>query len=341
MIRQPTDFARHLSGYFINHLAGEMGVSENTIASRRTSFTLLIGYCNQQEGITTRDITIRALDRDLICRFLEWLENERGNCIATRNIRLDAVKTFFAYLQTVAPEHLLQCQQVLAIPRKKAQRETVSWLTREAVSALFHGIESSTYGGLRDLALLMLLYDSAARVSELAETRVRDLRTDDPACVRLLGKGRKERNVPLMSGTVDIVEKYLAQRNRRAPYTRDDFLFVNRSGRKLTRGGITHILRKHCEIAMERSPESGIRMITPHQLRHSKAVHMLQGGVPLIYIRDFLGHVEMSTTEIYARCEASAVREALEKGGRIEVEVDEPMWQRDGNMLSWLESLSE
>ena len=191
------------------------------------------------------------------------------------------------------------------------------------------------------LALLILLYDRAARGSELAETRIKDLRTDDPACVCLFGKGRKERNVPLMSGTVGIVEKYLAQRDRRAPCTRDDFLFVNRSGRKLTRGGITHILKKHCEIAMERSPESGIRIITPHQLRHSKAVHMLQGGIPLIYIRDFLGHVEVSTTEIYARCEASAVREALEKSGRIEVEVDEPVWQRDGDMLRWLESLSE
>ena len=340
MASQPTDFARHLSGYFLKHLALDRGLSAHTVASRRTAFTLLIEYCAEREGMPVGKITIDFLDRDLVVRYLGWLEDDRGNCVATRNVRLDAIKTFFAYLMVAAPEHMLQCQQVLSIPRKREPRAMVEWLGLDAVRAILETPDTATYQGMRDLALLTFLYDSAARVSEAAGVRMRDLRLAEPACVRLLGKGQKERSVPLTGSAVDVLREYVRRTRSRRGCGPTDHLFVNRSGRALTRGGIAYVLRKHCKEAMVRNPEAGVRVITPHILRHSKAVHLLQAGVPLIYIRDFLGHTDVSTTEIYAKCEASDVRAALEQSHRIEVEIDEPVWQRDSSIMSWLESLS-
>lgn len=337
MPKDPTDFARHLSGYFLDYLAGSRNLSENTIASRRATFALLIEYCRTAEGIPTSSLMIRHIDRALVERFLKWTEDERGNAASTRNVRLDAIKTFFAYLQAVAPERMLQCQQIMAIPRKRAPKANVRWLELGEVEALLAAIDSSRYSGLRHLALLSLLYDSAARVSEVAGARVRDLRTDDPARIRLFGKGSKERFVPLMGDTVEVLEKYLARRSERDGCTPDDYLFVNRSGERLTRGGITYILQKYWSAANCGSPS---KQITPHVMRHSKAVHLLQAGVPLIYIRDFLGHVEVATTEVYARCDQEAIRKAIEESNGIAIDLEEPIWERDPGILRWLESLS-
>lgn len=164
MTASPTDFARHPSGYFLRRLACERGLSAHTVASRRTTFTLLKEFCGKREGIPVGKVAVATLDRDRIVRFLDWLESERGNCVATRNVRLDAIKTFFAYLMAVAPEHMLQCQHVLSIPRKREPRAMVGWLGLDAVGAMLEAPDSSTYQGLRDLALPALLYDSAARV---------------------------------------------------------------------------------------------------------------------------------------------------------------------------------
>ena len=341
MSASTTDFARHLSSYFLRHLTYEKGLSATTIASRRTAFVLLVKYCRENEGIPAKKMTVQAIDRDLVMRFLDWLEDDRGNCVATRNVRLDAIKTFFAYLVAVAPEHMHQCQRVLSIPRKKEPKAMVGWLGLDAVKAILEMPDSSTYHGLRDLALLTLLYDSAARVSEIAGARTRDLRLDEPACIRLLGKGNKERSVPLTSAAVDVLREYLLRAKSRGCCKPADHLFVNRSGNGLTRGGISYVLRKYCEEAMRRRPDAGVRAITPHIMRHSKAVHLLQAGVPLIYIRDFLGHADVTTTEVYAKCEASEIRAALEKSGGIDVEVEEPVWQREDGILRWLESLSQ
>ena len=340
MPKAPTDFARCLSAYFLDYLAGSRNLSENTIASRRTTFSLLIEYCRTAEGIPTSSLMIHDIDRPLIERFLQWCEEERGNSPSTRNLRLDAVKTFFAYLQAVAPEHLMQCQQVAAIPRKRTPKACVRWLTMDEVQSLLHGIDSSRYHGLRDLALLALLYDSGARVSELARARVADLRTDEPARIRLVGKGPKERFVPLMGDTVDVLRSYILHRSERNPLCPDDHLFVNRSGNGLTRGGITHILQRHW-LDVPTGNHDGRAAPTPHILRHSKAVHLLQAGVPLIYIRDFLGHSELSTTEIYAQCDHGAIRKAIEQSNGVAIDADEPAWERDSDLLRWLESLSD
>ena len=340
MPRKPTDFAWHLSRYFLEHLAVTRGLSENTIASRRTTFTLLIDYCIRLEGISTKNITVARIDKQLVLRFLEWLETDRNNSISTRNIRLDALKTFFSYLQVTTPEYILQCQQIISIPRKKTPKKNVEWLSLDKVQAILQSINSATYCGLRDLAILSLLYDSGARVSELIGITVGDLRVADPACVRLFGKGMKERVVPLMGNTIEVLASYLKQRSMRKPYLADELLFLNRSQEKLTRSGVTYILQKHCEEALRLNPDIGLKIIAPHLMRHSKAVHLLQSGVPLIYIRDFLGHKEISTTEVYARCDSAAVRKALENSNRIEIDVMEPIWQRESSTLRWLESLS-
>lgn len=340
MAKAPTDFARHLSGYFLSYLAGSKNLSENTIASRRTTFSLLMEYCAAVEGIPAARLTIADVDRPLVERFLAWLEANRCNSASTCNVRLDAVKTFFDYLQGVAPEHLLQCQQVVSIPRKREPKPCVRWLALDEVRAMLHAIDSGTYQGLRDLALISLLYDSAARVSELADARVRDLRVEAPPRIRLVGKGSKERFVPLMGETAHVMREYLRRRGDRRPFSADDHLFVNRSGTGLTRGGISHILQRRWESVPPGQRDLGGSKVTPHTLRHSRAVHLLQADVPLIYIRDFLGHAELATTEIYAQCDSRAVREAVERSNGIAVDVEQPVWERDPSLLRWLESLS-
>ena len=335
----PTCFARYMSKYLTEYLPGIQGVSYNTIASKRDAYILLLKYLDDTQNIKAEDVDIPLLTRETIIKYLEWLEKSRGSSVSTRNIRLAAIKSLFSYIQTQTPDYIYQCQQILSIPRKKEPGHTLEYLTIEGIKSVLDAVETSSRTGFRDLTLLSLMYDSAARVQEIADLSVNDFRAEKPSTLRLTGKGSKTRIVPLMSTTSDLVSKYISIYH---PSYRGEYnvpLFSNRKKEKLTRAGTAYILKKYVKIAREKQPDLIPETVSPHGLRHSKSMHMLQAGVPLIYIRDFLGHSEISTTEIYARCDSEQKRKAIENTCPSITKSETPMWQKDTSLLGWLQSL--
>jgi site-specific recombinase XerD len=228
------------------------------------------------------------------------------------------------------------CQNILAIPAKKKTRPGVNHLTVEQTRRLLDQPDRSTRRGRRDATLLATLYDTAARVSELADLTVRDIRVEPPALAVLTGKGRKLRHVPLGGNTAALLAAYLAEHGLDHPGHDDHPLFVNQHSSKLSRGGIAWIIGKYQ--AQTGNPTLAGADLSPHVLRHSRAMHLYEAGVPLPYIRDILGHVELATTDIYARASTEAKRKALEAAYDI-VTDDLPEWNHDPGLLSWLTNL--
>jgi len=332
---KPTDFAQCLTSYLASYLPGQRNVSAHTIKSYRDTFSLFLRYCRETGGIAVERLTLQQIDAALIEQFLDWLEQDRGNSIATRNQRLAALHAFFRYVQVEAPERLIACQRILAIPFKRHAKTPVRHLAADGLQAILAQPDLGTPDGRRDLVLLCVLYDTGARVQELIDLTVRDVRLVAPAVVQLTGKGRKGRHVPLMTRTVTLLETYLTERRLITPSQLDHPLFYNRQRRKLTRAGVTYILNKYVEHARAQGatlPDT----VTPHVLRHSKAMHLLQANVNLIYIRDLLGHADVKTTEIYARADTEMKRAALEKVHQEAIPTGMPSWQDDDSLLTWL-----
>lgn len=336
---KPTDFSYHLTKYLSIYLPGMQGLSSNTIASRRDAFTLLLGFCKEVKGVPVEKVEIKTLSVQLIIDFLDWLENNRKCCASTRNQRLTSIKAFFKYLQTETPEYILLCQQIMSVPLKKTVNRNICYLTLDGIKSILDSIDTTSRTGRRDLVLLSVLYDSGARVQELADLTVGDIRLQKPETISLTGKGKKSRIVPMMQPTAKLLKQYLSENNLGSPSHKLYPLFCNRSGNKLSRAGIAYVLKKYVCIAKVTYPTLLPDVVSVHSLRHSKAMHMLQAGVPLIYIRDFLGHEEISTTEVYAKCDGKMKREALESAYCEMRSTKLPVWHQDNNLMSWLKSL--
>ncbi len=222
----------------------------------------------------------------------------------------------------------------------KAPEGQFNYLTVDGIAALLAQPDISTKAGRRDAALLSLLYDSGARVQEIVDLTIGDIRFISPATVKLTGKGRKTRIVPLLSGPESLLKAYMKDYDlEQSPSTHP--LFCNRSGVKFTRAGIAYTLKKYADMARSTSPDLIPETVTPHCLRHSKAMHLLQANVNLIYIRDLLGHSEIKTTEIYARADTSLKRQALEKASPVNQQIQYPAWTDDDDLMSWLSSFGK
>ena len=331
-----TDFAVLLHRFLTSHLAGLRGCSPNTIASYRDTFKLLIAWFRDCRSIPPDKLTLERIDADAITAFLDWLEAERRNSISTRNQRLAAVSSFFRWLQSQDPTRMAGCQDILAVPAKRKAQPSVNHLTIEQTRRLLVQPDRSTRRGRRDATLLATLYDTAARVQEFADLTVRDIRPQPPALAVLTGKGRKTRHVPLGDNTAALLNAYLTEHGLDQPGHDDHPLFTNQHRNKLSRGGIAWIIGKYQARAGDPALAADL---SPHVLRHSKAMHLYEAGVPLPYIRDILGHVDLTTTEIYARASTEAKRKALE-ATYTEIVTDElPEWNHDTVLLTWLASL--
>jgi integrase/recombinase XerD len=332
-----TDFAVFLHRFLTAHLAGLRGYSPNTVASYRDTFKLLITFCRDDRSIPPERLTLDRIDAFAITGFLNWLEAERHNSASTRNQRLAAIASFYRWLQSQDPTQLARCQDILAIPAKKHTQPAVNHLSVEQTRRLLAQPDRSTRQGRRDATLLATLYDTATRVQELADLAVRDIRLPPPVLAVLTGKGRKTRHVPLTDNTAALLDAYLAEHGLNKPGHDDHPVFVNQHGGKLSRGGIAWIIRKYQ--AKTADPTLANAGITPHTVRHSKAMHLCEAGIPLPYIRDILGHVDLSTTEIYARASTEAKRRALEAAYTDIVTDDLPEWNQDPGLLTWLATL--
>ncbi len=335
---KPTDFSVHLTNFLSHYLAAQRNLSPNTIKAYRDVFTLLLRFCRDIRGIALERLSLAQIDAPLVEAFLDHLCNDRHSTIPTQNHRLAALHAFFRYVQSEVPERLLQCQQILAIPLRRHAHPIVSYLSKEYLAEILAQPDPRTHTGRRDAVLLSVLYDTGARVQELVDLTVGDVRLDPPAQVRLMGKGRKMRAVPLMDTTVQILRDYLRDNGLDRPEHFDRPLFQNRQGRRLSRSGVRYILEKYVH-AVRSSHPGFTQPVSPHCLRHTKGMHLLQSGVSLEIIRDFLGHVDVKTTQIYARANLEMKRKALEKIADASPLPKIPSWKQDKTLLEWLHSL--
>lgn len=327
-----TDFTKALTSYFSTYLPETCGVSPNTCNSYRDAFKLLLLYFQEEKGVPANSIELRMLNRNLASDFLDWLEVQRKVSVTTRNQRLAAMKAFAHYVQYRNPEYLENCTDIIAMRPKKHEKPVIPFLTEEELKALLAQPDPSTRHGLRDLTLLSLLYDSGARVQEITDLKLKDIRLTNPAMVTLTGKGRKARQVPLMKETCKLLDAYIRNFNLNSePLTSP--LFFNQKGQALSRYGITYILKKYVSQA---ELDSDTRKISPHVLRHTKAMHLPRAGVNMIYIRDFLGHVDISTTEVYARIDAEMKRKVFEEKVPNFTPNTTMPWEEDKDLLQWL-----
>ncbi|WP_433900451.1 site-specific integrase [Sphingobacterium puteale] len=331
----PTDFSKYLSGFLTGYLVHERGASKNTICAYRDTFVLFIGYMSAQ-GIPVNRLTLSAISQSAVVGFLDWLQVERNNGNATRNARLAAIHSFFSYIQYQQPEHLYECQKILSIPMKHKATVPMNYLTVEGIKALLEQPDIRTARGRRDLALLSLMYDTGARVQEVIDLTPSSLRLDVLNTIRITGKGNKTRIVPMLEEQVRLLKPYIAEHRLDLDGNNEHPLFFNSRGDKLTRAGVNHILFKYADMAKKKTDVYWPEKISCHVLRHSKAMHMLQAGVNLVYIRDILGHVSVQTTEVYARADSRAKREAIEKAYKSVAPQGEPVWLSNDNLLDWL-----
>jgi integrase/recombinase XerD len=334
---------RWLSKFLTDHLAGERDLSPQTISSYRDAIRLLLTWFRDVQATAPERLRLADIDRPRVLAFLDWLETERGNSAATRNQRLAVIKSLARYTAVERPEFLGQAAQILAIKQKKTPATDMGYLTGEEVKALLAEPDAATRRGLRDTVLLSTLYDTAARVQEICDLNTADLRAARPMLVTLHGKGSKTRRVPLMDPTARLIEEYL---DRRGPHrgvgANADPLFQGPEHTRLTRWGITKIIARHVGSLRRRDPgyAPGVN-ITPHVIRRTRAMHLLEAKVSLIYIRDLLGHADISTTEIYARANADAKRTAIENAYPSLSPEPPPSWTADQDLLEWLDRLCE
>ena len=335
---KPTDFAKYLTQFLSDYLVFQKNASKNTIYSYRDTFKLLIKYCQEVKNISAEQITMNVLTDKLIISFLQWLETDRNCSISTRNQRLAAIHSFFRYVQAEDPTGLFHFQKVVAIPIKKTTKKTVEYLTVKAMKFLLEQPDKNTSKGRRALTLMSLLYDSGARVQELIDLKVCDVRLEESPIIILKGKGNKTRRVPILKNTASLLKNYLSENELNKSWKNEYPLFTNNQNHSLTREGVNYIIRKYVKSASKTStiiPEK----VNAHMFRHSKAMHLLQAGINLIYIRDFLGHVDLKTTEIYARADTETKRKAIEKSAPDLVDNYLPDWSKDNVLLSWLSNL--
>lgn len=335
---KPTTFSIHVTTFLSHYLAAQRNASPNTIKAYRDVFTLLLRFCRDVRGIALERLQIEQIDVALVEAFLAYLGEERHCSLRTRNHRLAALHAFFRYVQSEEPDHMLQCQRILAIPVRKHTRKNVQYLSKESVAAIFAQPDLRSREGRRDAVLLSVLYDTGARVQELVDLSVGDVRADSPAQVRLMGKGRKMRAVPLMDVTVQLLRNYMHETGLERPEQFEQPLFRNDRGERLSRSGVRYILQKYVLKARGACPSLS-QEVSPHTFRHTKGMHLLQSGVPLVIVRDFLGHVDIKTTQIYARANIEMKRAALEKAGDSSPVAGLPSWQQDKDLLQWLKSL--
>ena len=333
---KPTDFSKYISDFISRYLPNEKGASPNTISAYRDTFVLLLNFMQQEKRIKVEKLSLDKIKKETILEFLDYIQKQRKCSHSTRNARLAAIHSFYKYLQGESLEHLHECQKILSIKFKKAPQESLNYLSIEAIKLFFQQPDTSTSKGRRDLTMLCLMYDSGARVQEVIDLTPSMLRLNKPSTIKIIGKGNKARIVPMLDAQTDHLKNYLKEHRLTESFANVYPLFFNSRKEKLTRAGINYIVQKYSESARKENKMIMPEKISCHCLRHSKAMHLLQAGVNLVYIRDILGHVSIQTTEIYARADSKQKRIAIEKAYVNVNPNEEPAWIKDENLISWL-----
>jgi integrase/recombinase XerD len=329
-----TLLAPTLQAFFTDRLSRQQQASPRTIATYRDGWRLLLGYLADQRGTPPSKVKIDDLDAEVVLAFLDYLEDHRSNSARTRNARLAAIRSLFRYASLQHPEHAALIQRVLAIPQKRYLKPDVPFLTNPEVEALMAAPDRGTWEGRRDLALLTLAVQTGLRVSELVGLNCADLALGSGAHVRCRGKGRKERATPITKGTQALLKAWIQERAGRP----DDPLFPARNGQRLSRGAVERRVAKYRALAEKTRPSIHRKHLTPHVLRHTNAMDLLQEGVDPTVIALWLGHEDVRTTySIYLHADMSIKERAL---ASLQPATSKPgRYQPPDPLLAFLDSL--
>ena len=327
---------RYLHAYFEDHLVCQKGLQAITIRSYRDTIRLFLQFIAAEQHSKMTQIKYSDLTNDRILAFLQYLDKERGNCVATRNQRLAALRSFFEYLANRIPEMLLEAQRIAAVPTKRTKPPRTLFIEKDEAEALFDEPSLKKPQALRDRTLLLFLYNTGARVQEVADLCVNHFDFGPKPRVHLHGKGDKWRVCPLWLQTVSLLEELTNSFAQKPEHP----VFVSRTGRGLTRFGIYKIVRRYvsqCEYI------KNSHLISPHSFRHAAAINLLEAGVDVNVIRAWLGHVSLETTNRYAeislRMKAEALKVCEPPTDSSMVHRQKPKWRDDESLLKWLESL--
>jgi integrase/recombinase XerD len=327
------NFGFHITKFFGEYLPLNLMASINTIRSYRDSFVQFIGFFEKKYQIKSNKLSFDDITVSAIEDFLLWLEAEKQMSMATRNQRLAAIHSFFKYVQHREPTYFNLCTSILSIRFKKITLPAISYLSLDEIKTLFSLPNKNIKQGYRDLTMLVVLYDTGARVQELIDLKLQQIRLDSKPIVYLQGKGNKTRVVPISNDTANIIKKYIMDNAIIMP---NENLFKNKQQRPLTRAGVNYVLNKYIDIGRKQKPNFFKKTISPHCMRHSKAMHLLEAGVNLIYIRDFLGHVSVTTTEVYAKTNPELKRKFLEENSVSLGVTSKYSKQKKDDLLQWL-----
>ena len=307
-----TDLGKSIVRFFEDYLPVQRGMSPHTIRGYRDALVLLLQFAARDTRRQVEQLQVADLSAERVVKFLQFLDTDRHNGIATRNARLGAIHTFARFLAAQWPEHLGSLQRLLAVPFRRGARDApIEYLESGEVDALLKSIDRPRPSGRRDYALFALMFNTGARVQEVLNLRRRDLRLDSPCQVRLQGKGHKVRLCPIWPATARLLRDLIKTARPSGPDPADELLFTNARGQPLTRFGVRYLLRKHITVASRQVATLRDKRIHPHSIRHSTAIHLLKEGVDFATISQWLGHASLTTTMRYARADIDLKRQAL------------------------------
>ncbi len=329
----------YVERFFQDYLKEQRSVSFNTILAYRDTLRLLFNFACQHLGKITVNLEIDDLTLDVVLAFLSHIETSRKNKTTTRNSRLAALKTFFTYLCSQDPIKTVQFQKIVFIPIKRPLKQPADYIQKEQLQALLQSIGRATPLDRRDYCLIYLLYNTGARVSEICDLRVENIRFESPAMISLLGKGRKIRQIPLWKETINLLKDYMIE--HRIIQNPQAKIFSSQRGEPLNRFSVRRIIQRRVEAANQSCPHLALKNVTPHTFRHTTAMHLLQAGVDLTVIKSWLGHVNLSTTHDYIEIDLDMKRKALSACVPLEPpEALKKVTDRNRDVIRWLDSLS-
>jgi site-specific recombinase XerD len=328
--------ANFMKRFFSHYLAVQRGLSINTVLAYRDAVKLLLCYAADTLATSVDELVVEDITEPLVLGFLDHLEQVRDCSPKSRNARLAAIRILFDFIAREEPVLMLQCQQIRTIPLKHTEHKTIEYLEENEMQAVLDAVDINSRTGIRDRALLLLLYNTGARVSEIVSLELNHMRLNDSAQVKLMGKGRKERSCPLWPETVTALDEYLRQRNPKDPSI--ERVFLNANGSPITRFGIRYITRKYGVWAQPQRLSTS-KQVTPHTIRHTTAMHLLRAGNDINMISYWLGHADIITTHIYVEIDMEMKRKMIAKAGAPKVSEKVP-WQKP-NILQWLDQLTK
>ncbi len=327
--------ANLIKRFFGHYLPVQKGLAVNTLLAYRDAIKLLLRYASDTLKKHPENLAVEDLDESLVLNFLDYVEKRRGCTPRSRNARLAAIRALFAFIAREEPSLLLQSQTIRTIPLKRTPHKPIDYLDEKEMQALLNTLDLTSRTGVRDKALLILLYNTGARVSEIVELKMADLRLDGTAQVKFLGKGQKYRSCPLWPETVEALHDYLQHRTPKDPTAQQ--LFLNANGSPITRFGVRYIISQYASAAKSQCPSIAAKTVNPHTIRHTTAMHLLRAGNDVNMISYWLGHAHINTTHIYVEIDMEMKRRMLQKAGAPAVKRPLP-WQKP-DILQWLNAL--